>query len=45
MAFIDDSFLLLFNASDDDVEFTMPDARWGERWQVEVDTTTNEERA
>jgi glycogen operon protein len=35
---VDDSFLLLFNAHHEDVAFTLPEARWGERWTVEIDT-------
>jgi glycogen operon protein len=35
---IDDSFLLLFNAHSDDVEFTLPPESWGRRWTVELDT-------
>jgi isoamylase len=34
----DDSFLLLFNASELDVEFTIPPAGYGERWAREFDT-------
>ncbi|MFA9430049.1 glycogen debranching protein GlgX [Egicoccus sp. AB-alg2] len=35
---VDDSFLILFNASDQTIEFTLPPEPWGERWQVVVDT-------
>jgi glycogen operon protein len=34
----DDSFLLLFNASERDLEFAIPDLRYGERWAKELDT-------
>jgi len=34
----DDSFLLLFNAHDGDLEFTVPPARYGTAWAVTVDT-------
>jgi glycogen operon protein len=34
----DDSFLLLFNASERDMDFTIPPADYGERWATEVDT-------
>jgi len=34
----DDSFLLLFNAFDEGLTFTLPGEEWGERWTVEVDT-------
>ena len=35
----DDSFLLMFNAHFEDIEFTVPPAEFGERWEVLVDTT------
>jgi glycogen operon protein len=35
---VDDSFLLLFNAHDADVEFAVLDADWGSAWIVEIDT-------
>ena len=35
----DDSFLLLFNAHHDAVQFTLPPARWGDEWLVEIDTS------
>jgi glycogen operon protein len=35
---VDDSFLLLFNANDQDMSFTVPDADYGERWAVVLDT-------
>ena len=34
----DDSFLLLFNAHFDAVEFTLPTRRFGLRWEVELAT-------
>src|SRR5690606_31197555 len=34
----DDSFLLMFNAYDNDLTFTLPDATFGEAWEVEFDT-------
>ena len=34
----DESFLLLFNAAEHDVEFTIPPAEYGERWVTELDT-------
>jgi glycogen operon protein len=34
----DDSFLLLFNAHDGDMAFTMPPARYGGIWRKELDT-------
>ncbi len=36
---IDDTFLLLFNASDQDLLWTLPSSRWSSRWTVELDTT------
>ncbi|HEX2295521.1 MAG TPA: glycogen debranching enzyme, partial [Actinomycetota bacterium] len=35
---VDDSFLLLFNAHSDPIEFTLPPAAWGARWNAELDT-------
>jgi len=35
---IDDTFLLLFNANWEPVSFTLPGARCGLSWQVEMDT-------
>ena len=35
---IDDSFLLLFNAADNGVEFTIPASDYGDEWTVELDT-------
>jgi isoamylase len=34
----DDSFLLLFNASPDELEFAVPPARYGEVWEAVLDT-------
>jgi isoamylase len=34
----DDSFLLLFNASPDDMEFTVPGEDYGAAWEIEIDT-------
>jgi isoamylase len=36
----DDSFLLLFNAHDGGVKFTLPPERYGEMWTRELDTGT-----
>jgi glycogen operon protein len=33
-----DSLLLLFNADDAPLDFTLPDSLYGERWRVEIDT-------
>ncbi|MDZ7723647.1 MAG: glycogen debranching protein GlgX [candidate division KSB1 bacterium] len=37
-AITDDSFYLLFNASDKDVEFALPPETWGKQWRRVVDT-------
>ncbi|MGH2942319.1 MAG: glycogen debranching protein GlgX [Solirubrobacteraceae bacterium] len=34
----DDSFLLLFNGHHEDVTFTLPSRRWGQRWELELCT-------
>jgi isoamylase len=34
----DDSFLLLFNAAEHDLDFTIPAACYGEHWTLELDT-------
>jgi isoamylase len=34
---VDDSFLVLFNAHDEPLTFTLPPATWGKRWQVALD--------
>jgi isoamylase len=34
----DDSFLLLFNAAERDLDFTIPATRYGEHWVLELDT-------
>ncbi|MFA9444569.1 glycogen debranching protein GlgX [Egicoccus sp. AB-alg6-2] len=38
---VDDSFLVLFNAGDQPIEFTLPPAAWGQRWEVVVDTSAD----
>jgi isoamylase len=38
----DDSFLLCFNASSDDIEVTLPDQRYGGPWALVVNTATGE---
>jgi glycogen operon protein len=35
---VDDSFLLLFNGSHDEVEFKLPPGRFGRRWTCELRT-------
>jgi glycogen operon protein len=34
----DDSFLLLFNGNHEDMDFTVPSAAYGERWEAVLDT-------
>jgi glycogen operon protein len=41
---IDDSFLLLFNAGHEDVEFHLPNERFGPRWSVVLTTGDAERR-
>jgi glycogen operon protein len=41
----DDSFLLMFNASDDDREFTLPRKNMGESWTLELSTAEPEAAA
>jgi glycogen operon protein len=38
----DDSFLLCFNASAQDIPVTLPDAGYGSTWAVVVDTASGE---
>ncbi|MGI8730681.1 MAG: glycogen debranching enzyme, partial [Solirubrobacteraceae bacterium] len=35
---VDDSFLLLINGHHEDVTFTLPAKRWGQRWAIELST-------
>ena len=35
----DDSFLLMFNAFHEDIEFTLPPKNLGAKWEVLIDTT------
>ncbi|MFB9690805.1 glycogen debranching protein GlgX [Amycolatopsis plumensis] len=39
---VDDSFLLCFNAHDDDITMTVPDGGYGEEWAIVLDTATGE---
>jgi isoamylase len=41
----DDSFLLLINAHDEDMVFTLPQAEYGAKWQVVLDTADEEPRS
>jgi isoamylase len=38
----DDSFLLLFNASENDLKFAIPPARYGEQWSRMLDTVAGQ---
>jgi glycogen operon protein len=40
MPVVDDSFLMAFNAHDEDIVMTMPVADYGRKWTVVVDTAT-----
>jgi glycogen operon protein len=35
---VDDSFLVILNAHDERLDWTLP-VQWGERWQVVIDTS------
>ncbi|WP_103339960.1 glycogen debranching protein GlgX [Amycolatopsis sp. CA-126428] len=39
---VDDSFLLCFNAHDDDITMTVPDGEYGEEWAIVLDSATGE---
>ncbi len=36
---VDDSFFLVLNSWDQEIEFTLPGPRWGTSWEVVMDTT------
>ena len=36
---VDDSFILLFNAADQGIDFKLPNLNYGERWEIVIDTT------
>ncbi len=38
---VDDRLLLLFNADEGPIDWTMPEERWADRWQVVLDTETD----
>jgi isoamylase len=38
---VDDSFFVVLNAWDEELDFTMPDSRWGASWEVVLDTGTD----
>ena len=35
---VDESFYVMFNAHQEPLEFVLPEAKWGERWTVILDT-------
>jgi isoamylase len=35
---VDDSFYVMFNGHQEALEFAMPEAKWGERWMIVLDT-------
>ena len=37
---VDDTFLVLFNAREDETEWRVPHERFGRRWRVMIDTET-----
>ncbi|ADJ44853.1 glycogen debranching enzyme GlgX [Amycolatopsis mediterranei S699] len=39
---VDDSFLLCFNAHDDDITMTVPDGEYGDEWAIVLDSATGE---
>jgi glycogen operon protein len=39
---VDDSFLLCFNAHDDDITMTVPGGEYGEEWAIVLDSATGE---
>ena len=39
---VDDHFLVLFNASEAEIPYVLPDAEYGEQWVTEVDTAKEE---
>jgi glycogen operon protein len=40
---VDDSFFLIFNGWDQEIDFTLPDSRWTASWAVVVDTQYDEQ--
>jgi glycogen operon protein len=35
---VDDSFYVMFNAHHEQIDFVMPEPKWGERWMIVLDT-------
>ena len=36
---VDESFYVMFNAHHEPLDFTLPEAKWGERWAEVLDTS------
>ncbi|MGH9411683.1 MAG: glycogen debranching protein GlgX [Vicinamibacterales bacterium] len=36
---VDDSFYVMFNAHSEELEFVLPESKWGERWTIALDTS------
>ncbi len=36
----DDSFIMIFNAHDGSIDFTLPHSEWGSKWEIVLDTAT-----
>jgi isoamylase len=37
---VDDSFIMIFNAHDGSIDFTLPPPEWGAKWEIVLDTAT-----
>jgi glycogen operon protein len=37
---VDDSFIMIFNAHDGSIDFTLPPSEWGAKWEIVLDTAT-----
>ena len=37
---VDDSFIMIFNAHDGSIDFTLPHPEWGAKWEIVLDTAT-----
>ena len=37
---VDDSFIMIFNAHDGSIDFTLPPSAWGAKWEIVLDTAT-----
>jgi glycogen operon protein len=35
---VDDNFLVIFNASEVDIDWTIPGAQWSRKWTIDLDT-------